>query len=569
MRVSSLFGALALSHIALAIPLQQLQPRASSDTTSVCSGNTATDRSTWCDYSLSSDYYEEAPDTGVIREYWLELVEATVSPDGYSRPALLVNGSFPGPTLEGDWGDTFVIHVTNKLTANGTSIHFHGIRQNYTNQQDGVASITQCPTAPDESITYTWRATQYGTTWYHSHFQLQAWEGVFGGIIINGPASANYEQDMGVVFLSDWSHQTADELYPSAETRGPPTMDNGLIGGKNVYGDDDSSSQTGSRYEVSVSSGTSYRIRLVNSAIDTHFKWSIDNHTMTVIANDLVPIVPYETTVLDIAIGQRYDVVVTMSEAAVASDFWMRAVPQLACSDNDSTDNIKAIVHYDSSDSTPTTTAYSFVDSCDDEDLSDLVPYLSLDGSDSFWEEDEAVAVGFNSANLFRWYMNSVTMVVEWDDPTLLQVYNNATSFTDSSNVIELPTADEWAYVVIQTSMPISHPIHLHGHDFLVLAQGTGTYSSSDVNLSNPTRRDVATLPASGYLVLAFQTDNPGVWLMHCHIGWHTEMGLALEFIERQSEISALIDADTLTSNCDSWSSYATDDDIVEDDSGI
>lgn len=44
-------------------------------------------------------------------------------------------------------GDTLKIHVTNRLTANGTSIHWHGIRQNYTVQNDGVPSITQCPIA--------------------------------------------------------------------------------------------------------------------------------------------------------------------------------------------------------------------------------------------------------------------------------------------------------------------------------------------------------------------------------------------------------------------------------------
>lgn len=39
--------------------------------TSVCSGNTASTRSEWCDYSIDTDYYEEAPDTGVTREYWV------------------------------------------------------------------------------------------------------------------------------------------------------------------------------------------------------------------------------------------------------------------------------------------------------------------------------------------------------------------------------------------------------------------------------------------------------------------------------------------------------------------
>src|SRR6266536_5421823 len=47
--------------------------------------------------------------------------------------------------------------------------------------------------------------TKYGHTWCHSHFALQAWEGVLGGIIINGPATANYDEDLGVMFLNDWS----------------------------------------------------------------------------------------------------------------------------------------------------------------------------------------------------------------------------------------------------------------------------------------------------------------------------------------------------------------------------
>ncbi|MBE7179883.1 MAG: multicopper oxidase domain-containing protein [Terriglobus roseus] len=120
-----------------------------------CSGNSAADRSAWCEYSISTDYYNDGPDTGVTREYWFVLQQVTVAPDGYPRTALTVNGTIPGPTIEADWGDTIVVHVQNELfeSTNGTSIHFHGIRQHYSNQMDGVSSITQCPTAPGDSYT--------------------------------------------------------------------------------------------------------------------------------------------------------------------------------------------------------------------------------------------------------------------------------------------------------------------------------------------------------------------------------------------------------------------------------
>lgn len=287
------------------------------------------------------------PNTGVTREYWFELQNTTASPDGIARNVLTVNGSIPGPTIEADWGDEVIVHVTNSLTANGSSIHFHGIRQNYTNPSDGVVSITQCPTAPGDSVTYKWRATQYGSSWYHSHFAYQAYEGVFGGIKINGPATANYDYDLGNLFLLDWSHQTIDQLSDYGSTVGPPTMDNGLINGTNVYVDSDNSSETvGSRWETTFEPGSSYLLRLVNSAVDSMFDFSIDNHTLEVIAADFVPIVPYTTDVLSIGMGQRYDVIVKADQENVASDFWLRAYPDAFCSDNAYPDNIKGIIHY-------------------------------------------------------------------------------------------------------------------------------------------------------------------------------------------------------------------------------
>lgn len=95
--------------------------------------NSASDRSCWGDYDLSTNYYDVVPDTGVTREYWFSIENGTAAPDGIERIVLTVNGSVPGPTIIADWGDNIVVHVTNNLENNGTGIHWHGIRQNYTN----------------------------------------------------------------------------------------------------------------------------------------------------------------------------------------------------------------------------------------------------------------------------------------------------------------------------------------------------------------------------------------------------------------------------------------------------
>ena len=296
----------------------------------------------------------------------------------------------------------------------------------------------------------------------------------------------------------------------------------------------------------------------------------IDNHTMTVIASDLVAIEPYEATVISIGMGQRYDIVVTADQTD-ATDFWMRAIPQSACSENDNEDDIRGIIYYGDSPGTPTTSAYDYEDSCSDE-TDNIVPYVSKTvGSTASTTADEPVAVGFNSENLFKWTLNSTTFVSEWEDPTLMKIMAGETAFETSNAVVLLPNADEWVYVVISTTLAVPHPIHLHGHDFYVLAQGTGTYTdgTTTLNLDNPPRRDTAMLPASGYLVLAFETNNPGAWLMHCHIGWHTSEGFAMQFVEQYDSIAGITSNDTLTSNCESWTSHTEAVGIEQDDSGV
>ena len=116
------------------------------------------------------------------------------------------------------------------------------------------------------------------------------------------------------------------------------------------------------------------------------------------------------------------------------------------------------------------------------------------------------------------------------------------------------------------------HPIHLHGHDFWVLAQEVGTFNiaTTKLNLSNPPRRDVAILPGNGFLAIAFKKDNPGSWLLHCHIAWHASQGLAMQFVESESQIAiSLTDTEAFSENCKAWDEYTPSEIYLQDDSGI
>ena len=87
----------------------------------------------------------------------------------------MVNGQFPGPMIEANWGDTIQVTVHNQITGpeEGTSLHWHGLLQKTTPFMDGVPAVQQCPIAPGSSFTYQFNADLYGTSWYHSHYSAQ------------------------------------------------------------------------------------------------------------------------------------------------------------------------------------------------------------------------------------------------------------------------------------------------------------------------------------------------------------------------------------------------------------
>ncbi|KAL4734675.1 Cupredoxin [Aspergillus similis] len=533
-------------------------------------------RGCWGQYNISTDYHAITPDTGVIREYWLVAENTTLAPDGYERQVLVFNGTLPGPLIEANWGDELVIHVTNGLEHNGTAIHWHGIWQRGTNQYDGVPGVTQCPISPGQTYTYRFRATQYGTSWYHSHFSLQLADGLFGPLVIHGPASADYDVDLGPVFISDWYHKSAFILWEESTRYGgfpvranavPPT---GLFNGSNVLSGD------GTRSEVLVEKGKKYRLRLVDSSVDGWMKFSIDGHKLTVISTDLVPIEPYETDAVILTSGQRYDVVFEANQEI--GNYWTRAIYQTACNGLDiENPDIRGILRYVGAEiSDPTSSQWSSIsNSCGDEPYDKLVPYVKRTVGKAAGQKNLNVGWYYDLPELyFHWTLNTKALTIDWGKPTIRLIYNNESVFPTEYNIYEVPNKGQWTYWVIQDVGLVNayHPFHLHGHDFFILAQGRGLYTPLvKLNRDNPPRRDTATMAGTGFLVIAFESDNPGSWLMHCHIAWHASQNLALQFVERESEIGPLIEPviDEIESVCKEWEEYHAESVNHQDDSGI
>lgn len=119
-------------------------------------------RACWKDgYSIATDFDEKFPTNGRTATYNLEFTNGTCNPDGNGdRLCLLINGQYPGPTITAEWGDHLEINVKNSMQDNGTSVHWHGVRQYGSVADDGVNGITECPLAPGDLKTYRFQVTQ-------------------------------------------------------------------------------------------------------------------------------------------------------------------------------------------------------------------------------------------------------------------------------------------------------------------------------------------------------------------------------------------------------------------------
>nr|AUW14931.1 laccase [Aureobasidium pullulans] len=547
---------------------------------SACSNGPYT-RACWKDgFSIATDFDQKFPTTGKTVSYNLEITNTTCNPDGaHDQQCLLSNGQLPGPVIRASWGDTLSITVTNSMQNNGTSIHWHGIRQYNTPGMDGVNGISECALAPGETKTYTSHCTQYGSSWYHSHYTSQYGMGVVGAILIDGPATANYDIDLGTFPMMDWYYQNADvvnalALINAQKGGGAPPSNTLLLNGTNDNG------PSGKYQSVALTKGKKHRLRIINTSVDSHMMVKLDNHPFTIIAADFIPVNPEPAPEwLLVAIGQRYDVIIDANQTS--GNYWLRAEVANECG-SASDGNGRAVFRYDASstsvpeDNNETPPQSQCIDQPTTPYWKQSVDQSTFEAQAMTWSTGFGDGVTVNGENLLLWHLNTTSMSIHWDRPTLGYVFNDSTAWPQEYDVIEIPNEGVWTYWVIQQvsgSPPITHPIHLHGHDFFVLGhQASSNFDAStmmgQLNFKNPPRRDTATLPASGWLVLAFEANNPGAWLMHCHIAWHISEGLGVQLLEAKNQIQ-LPDQAQFTQQCQNWKQYATHMAFPQIDSGL
>lgn len=123
-------------------------------------------------------------------------------------------------------------------------------------------------------------------------------------MIIHGPNHVKYDLDLGPVFLTDYYHGEYFDILktlmkPLAEGGNPaPSSENNLINGKMNFdcstkaaGDNTKCTNGAGISQFKFTTGKTHRLRLINAGAEAIQRFTIDGHSMTVIANDFVPIV--------------------------------------------------------------------------------------------------------------------------------------------------------------------------------------------------------------------------------------------------------------------------------------
>ncbi|CAH7689407.1 multi-copper oxidase laccase-like protein [Phakopsora pachyrhizi] len=524
------------------------------------------------------------------RRYSWVLTNKTAAFDGYLRNALVINDQFPGPLIEANEGDTLEINVSNQLEQD-VSIHWHGIFQKGTPWMDGVAGVTQCSIPVGTSFKYRFTIQeQFGTFWYHAHTANLMADGLVGPLIVHSPRDllkrgVHFDNDV-VFVLMDWYHnmssvianqQTSPVGYNNSVAA--PSANSGLINGVGFYdcsfAEPSARCQTPQKFlQLNVGSGDRTRIRIIQAGSHAMYRVSTDERTMDVIEADSVGVKgPPGIHRLPIHNGQRYSVVVNTQSDKPGSRFLMRATIDTDCyvefflvapGIDGLARSVRVVINVNErrgASFSPTTDLPSTKDwndptggVCADLDPSSLVPLLRQDAPAKvlgrvFYENSfGSILIPGATGVSGRFFVGGTSWRTFVYQPLLPKMLAGGTNRLNPLDVTALTLPEDGWYDIVINNMDlaIDHIYHLHGVDSMIVASGPGRLTPGQAemtafNTTNPLRRDSFIVSGGSFLVLRVQSNNPGVWILHCHIGWHLAGGFAGVIVIQPDKLSKMV----------------------------
>lgn len=400
------------------------------------------------------------------------------------------NGQVPGPTLRAKVGDTVVVDLTNAMDV-ATTLHWHGMTVPYA--MDGVV-WREDPIEPGETRTYTFVADRAGTYWYHPHMDVagQVEGGLYGVVVVEDPAEPVADRELVVVWqatagaggsmddgMEGGVHDDtgADDESAAAKAAGDDEghdhADHGLASPGDLAWTANGVAAPVARFHA----GERVRVRMLNAANTGYLdlRWP----GMRRLGGDqglLSALDAPERFVLAPGDRAEFEWLVGPDTFAVETAMWtanggeaLGAVPTILTVAPEGDDAAPAPLDWPFDGAAPTADAGG----------TDLA-YVFTGGADGTWA------------------ING-------------EVYPDVT--------VETLALGTEATLDVRNLSPSAHPFHLHGHRFEVL-------SVDGVPPAARTVEDTIDVGVLSRVRLRLLADNPGDWMVHCHLLDHEEGGM-------------------------------------------
>jgi len=419
--------------------------------------------------------------------------QASFSADQKAATRVLhYNQSIPGPLIRLPRGQESVIRFDNALDE-ASSVHWHGLR--IANAMDGVPGMTQAAVEPGESFEYRLTPPDAGTYWYHTH--QRSWAqlalGLAGVLIVEEDSPPPVDQDL-VFAIDDW--RLDDDMQIDRKSLG--AMHDWAHGGRmgnviTVNGESEKNFQ--------VSRGERIRLRLVNIANARVMNLLFNEPAISVIAIDGQPVEPFSPPdgKIQLSPGQRTDLIIDMSSdpgqrtlIEVVIGEYAYEVASFAYDQNVRREQLLATaIRLEPNPLQDNRLPKEFLQ----------VPMVmqggAMGGMRSATYQGKEMDVRELVKNRQIWAINGIAGLPE---KPLFSV-NRGTAVS-----LDITNDNSWP-----------HAMHLHGHHF-IYHKTPGIW------------RDTALFARGEQGSMRFIADNPGKWLIHCHMVEHMAGGMVTWF---------------------------------------
>lgn len=396
--------------------------------------------------------------------------------------------------VKGDMFDAIVKNQTDKPTV----LHWHGLI--VPNDQDGVPYVTQAPIPPGGEFHYHFLLKQSGTYWMHSHHDLQVQQFLSAPLIISDPKDKASDKEV-TLFIGDFSYKKP-EIILSELKKGQMTHMHHGSGQSSMSTSHAEPDLNDVNYDafltnyktlknpeiVSVQPGDTVRLRFIAGSAMSNFFINTGILNGKAIAVDGQAIRPVESNQFQLAVGQRIDVLVTIPQGENAYPILAQGegtamqtglilttpkanIPKL----NEKTSNKAGALNYDQE--------FKFK-------ALNPIPVKS---------PGQTLMVNLEGDMMsYVWTINNQ----KWPEIKPLTVQKNKR--------VEL---------IFNNKTTMAHPMHLHGHVFEVI-------EIDGKKISDGLLHDTVLVLPNSIVKVQFDADNPGNWMMHCHMLYHQETGM-------------------------------------------